>query len=89
MHVRIFITPLMLSNTILCKALASYIPSLSPLCVCQVPNLVFLAVSPEEKESWINALNGAITRSKNSILDEVRHTPRCTSTLLLLFLSLL
>uniref|UniRef100_A0A4W5NTK4 Pleckstrin homology domain containing, family O member 1b n=1 Tax=Hucho hucho TaxID=62062 RepID=A0A4W5NTK4_9TELE len=36
-----------------------------------VPNLVFLAVSPEEKESWINALNGAITRSKNSILDEV------------------
>ncbi|XP_052360775.1 pleckstrin homology domain-containing family O member 1-like [Oncorhynchus keta] len=48
-----------------------------------VPNLVFLAVSPEEKESWINALNGAITRSKNSILDEVRHT----STLLLLSLS--
>ncbi|KAG5856519.1 hypothetical protein ANANG_G00008800 [Anguilla anguilla] len=36
-----------------------------------VPNLVFLAVSPEEKESWINALNGAITRAKNSILDEV------------------
>ncbi|TSK16108.1 Pleckstrin homology domain-containing family O member 1 [Bagarius yarrelli] len=36
-----------------------------------VPNLVFLAVSPEEKESWINALNIAITRGKNSILDEV------------------
>ncbi|KAJ8290084.1 hypothetical protein GJAV_G00008530 [Gymnothorax javanicus] len=36
-----------------------------------VPNLVFLAVSPEEKESWINALNGAIIRAKNRILDEV------------------
>ncbi|XP_071770226.2 pleckstrin homology domain-containing family O member 1b isoform X1 [Centroberyx gerrardi] len=36
-----------------------------------VPNLVFLAVSPEEKESWINVLNAAITRSKNRILDEV------------------
>ncbi|XP_067304357.1 pleckstrin homology domain-containing family O member 1b isoform X2 [Pseudorasbora parva] len=36
-----------------------------------VPNLVFLAVSPEEKESWINALNAAITRAKNRILDEV------------------
>ncbi|XP_012692923.1 pleckstrin homology domain-containing family O member 1b [Clupea harengus] len=36
-----------------------------------VPNLVFLAVSPEEKESWINALNGAITKGKNRILDEV------------------
>ncbi|XP_053490550.1 pleckstrin homology domain-containing family O member 1b isoform X3 [Ictalurus furcatus] len=36
-----------------------------------VPNLVFLAVSPEEKESWINALNIAITRGKNRILDEV------------------
>ncbi|XP_060086534.1 pleckstrin homology domain-containing family O member 1-like, partial [Heteronotia binoei] len=35
------------------------------------PNLVFLAVSPEEKESWINALNSAITRAKNRILDEV------------------
>ncbi|XP_012994697.2 pleckstrin homology domain-containing family O member 1b isoform X1 [Esox lucius] len=35
-----------------------------------VSNLVFLAVSPEEKESWINALNGAITRAKNRILDE-------------------
>ncbi|XP_054839609.1 pleckstrin homology domain-containing family O member 1 [Eublepharis macularius] len=35
------------------------------------PNLVFLAVSPEEKESWINALNTAITRAKNRILDEV------------------
>uniref|UniRef100_H3CB89 Pleckstrin homology domain containing, family O member 1b n=1 Tax=Tetraodon nigroviridis TaxID=99883 RepID=H3CB89_TETNG len=37
----------------------------------EVPNLVFLAVSPEEKESWISALNGAITRAKNRILDEV------------------
>ncbi len=37
----------------------------------QVPNLVFLAVSPEEKESWINALNAALTRAKNRILDEV------------------
>ncbi|XP_028985407.1 pleckstrin homology domain-containing family O member 1b [Betta splendens] len=36
-----------------------------------VPNLVFLAVSPEEKESWISALNVAITRAKNRILDEV------------------
>ncbi|CAL8248860.1 unnamed protein product [Lota lota] len=36
-----------------------------------VPNLVFLAVSPEEKESWISAINGAITRAKNRILDEV------------------
>ncbi|KPP66876.1 pleckstrin-like domain-containing family O member 1-like, partial [Scleropages formosus] len=40
-----------------------------------VPNLVFLAVSPEEKESWINALNGAITRAKNRILDEVLLPP--------------
>nr|XP_034955110.1 pleckstrin homology domain-containing family O member 1 isoform X2 [Zootoca vivipara] len=37
----------------------------------KAPNLVFLAVSPEEKESWINALNSAITRAKNRILDEV------------------
>ncbi|XP_070768515.1 pleckstrin homology domain-containing family O member 1b [Enoplosus armatus] len=36
-----------------------------------VPNLVFLAVSPEEKESWINVLSAAITRAKNRILDEV------------------
>ncbi|XP_026139520.1 pleckstrin homology domain-containing family O member 1-like isoform X1 [Carassius auratus] len=36
-----------------------------------VPNLVFLAVSPEEKESWINSLNAAITRAKNHVLDEV------------------
>ncbi|XP_078100435.1 pleckstrin homology domain-containing family O member 1-like isoform X2 [Sander vitreus] len=36
-----------------------------------VPNLLFLAVSPEEKESWINVLNAAITRAKNRILDEV------------------
>uniref|UniRef100_A0A672R3K4 Pleckstrin homology domain-containing family O member 1-A-like n=1 Tax=Sinocyclocheilus grahami TaxID=75366 RepID=A0A672R3K4_SINGR len=35
------------------------------------PNLVFLAVSPEEKESWINVLNNAITRAKNRVLDEV------------------
>ncbi|KAJ8383379.1 hypothetical protein AAFF_G00220790 [Aldrovandia affinis] len=36
-----------------------------------VPNLVFLAVSPEEKEAWVNVLNGAITRAKNRILDQV------------------
>ncbi|CAJ1061289.1 pleckstrin homology domain-containing family O member 1b [Xyrichtys novacula] len=36
-----------------------------------VPNLEFLAVSPEEKESWINVLNAAISRAKNRILDEV------------------
>ncbi|XP_024114169.1 pleckstrin homology domain-containing family O member 1b [Oryzias melastigma] len=36
-----------------------------------VPNLLFLAVSPEEKESWINVLNTAISRAKNRILDEV------------------
>ncbi|CAF90093.1 unnamed protein product, partial [Tetraodon nigroviridis] len=41
------------------------------ICEKEVPNLVFLAVSPEEKESWISALNGAITRAKNRILDEV------------------
>lgn len=38
----------------------------------QAPNLIFLALSPEEKESWINALSSAITRAKNRILDEVR-----------------
>lgn len=37
----------------------------------QVPNLVFLAVSPEEKESWVNAFNVAIIKAKNRILDEV------------------
>lgn len=37
----------------------------------QVPNLLFLAVSPEEKESWINALNVAVTRAKNRSFDEV------------------
>ncbi|XP_062842096.1 pleckstrin homology domain-containing family O member 1-A [Trichomycterus rosablanca] len=37
----------------------------------RTPNLVFLAVSPEEKESWINVLNAAITRAKNRALDEV------------------
>ena len=45
------------------------------VCVClpvEVPNLVFLAISPEEKESWISTLNSAITRTKNRILDEVR-----------------
>ncbi|XP_067358796.1 pleckstrin homology domain-containing family O member 1-A isoform X1 [Channa argus] len=36
-----------------------------------VPNLVFLAVSPEEKESWVNALNLAIIKAKNRVLDEV------------------
>ncbi|KAM3858568.1 pleckstrin homology domain-containing family O member 1-A [Diretmus argenteus] len=35
------------------------------------PNLVFLAVSPEEKESWVNSLNAAIIKAKNRILDEV------------------
>lgn len=52
-------------------------------CVClvlEVPNLVFLAVSPEEKESWINALNAVITRAKNRILDEVTaQQPNCQS----------
>lgn len=37
----------------------------------QAPNLIFLAVSPEEKESWISALSSAITRAKNRVLDEV------------------
>uniref|UniRef100_A0A672ZGE0 Pleckstrin homology domain containing, family O member 1a n=1 Tax=Sphaeramia orbicularis TaxID=375764 RepID=A0A672ZGE0_9TELE len=36
-----------------------------------VPNLVFLAVSPEEKESWVNAFNVAIIKAKNRVLDEV------------------
>ncbi|KAK2830955.1 hypothetical protein Q5P01_018886 [Channa striata] len=36
-----------------------------------VPNMVFLAVSPEEKESWVNALNVAIVKAKNRVLDEV------------------
>lgn len=35
------------------------------------PNLVFLAVSPEEKESWVNALSIAIIKAKNRVLDEV------------------
>ncbi|CAF89970.1 unnamed protein product, partial [Tetraodon nigroviridis] len=35
-----------------------------------VPHLLFLAVSPEEKESWISALNVAITRAKNRAFDE-------------------
>ena len=49
--------------------------------VLQAPNLIFLAVSPEEKESWINVLNAAITRAKNKILDEVRRrTESCMWT---------
>nr|XP_061808821.1 pleckstrin homology domain-containing family O member 1-A-like [Nerophis lumbriciformis] len=36
-----------------------------------VPNLLFLAVSPEEKESWINALNVAIVKAKNRVLDQL------------------
>ncbi|XP_067878547.1 pleckstrin homology domain-containing family O member 1-like isoform X2 [Heterodontus francisci] len=36
-----------------------------------VPNLIFLAVSPEEKESWINILSSALSRAKNRVLDEV------------------
>ncbi|XP_028296720.1 pleckstrin homology domain-containing family O member 1-A isoform X2 [Gouania willdenowi] len=36
-----------------------------------VPNLVFLALSPEEKESWVNALNVAIFRARNGVLDQV------------------
>ncbi|XP_078060898.1 pleckstrin homology domain-containing family O member 1-like [Mustelus asterias] len=36
-----------------------------------VPNLVFLAVSPEEKESWINVLSTALSRAKNRVFDEV------------------
>ncbi|XP_072138889.1 pleckstrin homology domain-containing family O member 1-like isoform X2 [Mobula birostris] len=35
------------------------------------PNLIFLALSPEEKESWINAISTALGRAKNRILDEV------------------
>lgn len=49
----------------LCSA---YSPLLIP---SQAPNLIFLAVSPEEKESWISALSSAITRAKNRVLDEV------------------
>ncbi|GCC18645.1 pleckstrin homology domain-containing family O member 1-like isoform X2 [Chiloscyllium punctatum] len=36
-----------------------------------VPNLVFLAVSPEEKEAWINVLSSALSQAKNRVLDEV------------------
>ncbi|XP_028297974.1 pleckstrin homology domain-containing family O member 1b [Gouania willdenowi] len=36
-----------------------------------VPNLLFLALSPEDKESWIMVLNAAIIRAKNRILDQV------------------
>uniref|UniRef100_UPI0037E89ED5 pleckstrin homology domain-containing family O member 1-A n=1 Tax=Semicossyphus pulcher TaxID=241346 RepID=UPI0037E89ED5 len=43
-----------------------------------VPNLLFLAVSPEEKESWVNALNAAILKAKNRILDEVTIEEDCT-----------
>nr|XP_043909266.1 pleckstrin homology domain-containing family O member 1-A-like [Solea senegalensis] len=36
------------------------------------PPLVFLAVSPEDKESWVNALNVAIIKAKsNRLFDEV------------------
>ncbi|KAK1895111.1 Pleckstrin like domain containing family O member 1 [Dissostichus eleginoides] len=45
------------------------------ICEKEVPNLMFLAVSPEEKESWIQVLNAAITRAKNRILDETRRLP--------------
>lgn len=55
------------------QTLYSFFKGTLILCT-QVPNLVFLAVSPEEKESWINALNGAITRAKNRILDDVSKT---------------
>ncbi|XP_077454631.1 pleckstrin homology domain-containing family O member 1b [Stigmatopora argus] len=34
-------------------------------------DVLFLAVSPEDKESWINVLNGAIARAKNKVLDQV------------------
>ncbi|XP_051921623.1 pleckstrin homology domain-containing family O member 1b isoform X2 [Hippocampus zosterae] len=36
-----------------------------------VVSVLFLAVSPEDKESWINVINVAITRAKNKILDQV------------------
>ncbi|XP_053303321.1 pleckstrin homology domain-containing family O member 1-A [Pleuronectes platessa] len=36
-----------------------------------VPNLVFLAVSPEEKESWVHVLNVAVITAKNRVLDQV------------------
>ncbi|XP_061109527.1 pleckstrin homology domain-containing family O member 1-A isoform X2 [Conger conger] len=47
----------------------------------QVPNLVFLAVSPEEKESWISVLNVAITRAKNHALDQVRPSSSLTPSI--------
>ncbi|XP_061699663.1 pleckstrin homology domain-containing family O member 1b isoform X2 [Syngnathoides biaculeatus] len=34
-------------------------------------SILFLAVSPEDKESWIHVLNVAITRAKNKVLDQV------------------
>lgn len=46
---------------------------------------MFLAVSPEEKESWVNALNVAIVKAKNRILDEVRITFICLMKLINLF----
>ena len=56
-----------------CQGEASSIKTLTETQIfSQAPNLIFLAVSPEEKESWINALNSAITRAKNRVLDEVR-----------------
>ncbi|XP_068613272.1 pleckstrin homology domain-containing family O member 1b [Brachionichthys hirsutus] len=36
-----------------------------------VQNLVFLAVSPEDKESWITVLNAAISGARNRVLDQV------------------
>ncbi|KAM9701190.1 pleckstrin homology domain-containing family O member 1-like, partial [Menidia menidia] len=33
--------------------------------------LLFLAVSPEEKDSWVQQLNAAISRGQNRILDQV------------------
>ncbi|XP_061650752.1 pleckstrin homology domain-containing family O member 1b isoform X2 [Phyllopteryx taeniolatus] len=41
------------------------------VCEKEVVNILFLAVSPEDKESWIHVLNVAITRAKNKILDQV------------------
>ncbi|XP_057689349.1 pleckstrin homology domain-containing family O member 1b isoform X1 [Corythoichthys intestinalis] len=46
----------------------------------KVVNIMFLAVSPEDKESWINVLNGAITKAKNKILDQAS-SPDGTVTL--------
>uniref|UniRef100_A0AAV2MEC6 PH domain-containing protein n=1 Tax=Knipowitschia caucasica TaxID=637954 RepID=A0AAV2MEC6_KNICA len=37
----------------------------------RVNSVVFLALSPEEKESWIQVLNQALNRAKNRVLDQV------------------